>query len=351
LFVIALASAGYQTVFGHGSVATYLNRTLRPHGTLLSSYSTLGSADLPDYLAMVSGQSPNADTRADCPTFAEFPSSAAPAANGLIAGTGCVYPNTVLTIGDQITSRGNQWAAYVEGMGTTAATTTATSTTTTATSTTTTATSTTTTPTTTTSTVPSTGTISPNCQHPDSGALDPTPTAPAGTHYATRHNPFVYFHSLLDLGDCMNDDKPLDPLTSDLRAVKTTPQFSFIVPDRCNDGSTPACPGEGGGLLGADAFLHVWVPKILASPAYKKDAALIIAFTTQGPTAGAPEAHDKPVRLGALVVSRFAKPRAVLSGAYNPYSLLRSVEDLLGLKALGRAASARSFAADAFPGA
>ena len=28
----------------------------------------------------------------------------------------------------------------------------------------------------------------------------------AGSDYATRHNPFIYFHSLLDLGGCSSND-------------------------------------------------------------------------------------------------------------------------------------------------
>ncbi len=63
VFVIALSTSSYPAAFGHDSVARYLNGTLRHKGTLLSGYRSLGSAELPEYLAMVSGQAPNGDTQ------------------------------------------------------------------------------------------------------------------------------------------------------------------------------------------------------------------------------------------------------------------------------------------------
>ncbi|MBV9607817.1 MAG: hypothetical protein JO027_22070, partial [Solirubrobacterales bacterium] len=117
VFVIALTAPSFRAAFGRGSVARYLNGTLRHRGVLLSGYRTLGASELPDYLAMVSGQAPNPDTRSDCTTYAEFATQAAPLASGQVPGAGCVYPNTVLTIGDQVTANGKQWRAYLAGMG------------------------------------------------------------------------------------------------------------------------------------------------------------------------------------------------------------------------------------------
>ena len=68
------------------------------------------------------------------------------------------------------------------------------------------------------------------CRHPDSNAADPTMRARPGDGYATRHNPFVYYHSLLDLGDCDANDGALTQLEGDLRTVKSTASFSFIAP-------------------------------------------------------------------------------------------------------------------------
>jgi hypothetical protein len=38
------------------------------------------------------------------------------------------------------------------------------------------------------------------CRHPMIGAPDDTQKARIGDQYATRHDPFVYFHSMIDCG-------------------------------------------------------------------------------------------------------------------------------------------------------
>jgi phosphatidylinositol-3-phosphatase len=302
VFVIAVSTTDFQAAFGRDSVATYLDRTLRPLGTLLSGYHTLGDAQLPDYIAMTSGQAPNADTEHGCATYSEFAPTAKPAADGQVPGTGCVYPNTMLTIGDQVTSSALRWKAYIEDMG------------------------------------------SAPCRHPNSNTLDPTQLAAAADQYATAHNPFVYYHSLLDLGDCMTDDVALDQLPADLKSASETPSYSFLAPGRCEDVTALTCPGgQPGGLRATDAFLAQWVPLILHSAAYRHDGALIIAFTAAGPS----PAHSSPVRTGALVISRFAKAGAIIRTAYDPYSVLRSAEDLLGFTPLAHATHASSFVTSA----
>ena len=304
VFVIALTAPNFRAAFGQGSVARYLNGTLRHRGVLLSGYRTLGASDLPDYLAMVSGQAPNPDTRSDCTTYAEFATQAAPLASGQVPGAGCVYPNTVLTIGDQVTADGKQWRAYLAGMGAS------------------------------------------TCVHPNSGAAADDPLAGAGPQYDVVHNPFIYFHSLLDLGGCASDDMSLQHLAHDLRGAKRTPTYAFIAPGLCADPGAPACPGsQPSGLAAEDAFLKRWVPAITASPAYKQDGVLMIVF------ARAPMAGSGPVRTGALILSPRARAGSTVATPFTPYSVLRSAEDLLGYTPLVHAKAARSFAAAAAPGA
>ena len=76
-------------------------------------------------------------------------------------------------------------------------------------------------------------------------------------------------------------------LPADLADERTTPNFVFITPNLCDDGhdgsgtgaaGTTCANGQPGGLTSADAFLQTWVPKIMASPAYKQDGLLIITF-------------------------------------------------------------------------
>jgi len=308
VFVISLTSPGYEQSLGAQSQMPYLSTTLRPQGELLSNYTLLGEGALANGIAAISGQPPNAATSAGCPTHEEF-SSVKANSNGVIAGSGCVYPVETQTIADQLTIDQLSWRAYVDGM------------------------------------VDPTGKPS-NCVYPNPGEGS-GPTQPGG--YAASQNPFVYFHSLLDLGDCSENDVPLDQLSKDLARAEKTPSYSFVAPTPCNAGSAGQCPaGAPEGAASADAFLSAWVPKILASPAYKADGLLIVTFSaTNPPVAGAPAPSGDPLRTGSLLVSPFVTPNGTDSGAYNTYSLLRSSEELFALKPLGVAAGAKtkSFAA------
>jgi hypothetical protein len=270
---------------------------------LLSGYRTLGGAELPDYLAMVSGQAPNADTRRDCLTYADFAGSAKALPTGQVTGRGCVYPNTVVTLADQVTAAGKQWKAYLADMG------------------------------------------GSTCMHPDSNATDAGPLPGAGNDYATRHNPFVYFHSLLDLGGCSSDDVALTGLARDLRVAKRTPRYAFIAPGACDEPGAGSCAGgQAGGVAGEDAFLRRWVPAITSSRAYRQDGVLMIVFAKAPATPG-----SRPVRTGALILSPHVKTDATVSTPYNPYSVLRTAEDLLGYTPLVHAKVAKSFADVAVP--
>ena len=172
MFEIGLSTTGYQAAFGD-KAATYLHSLTR-QGTVLSGYRSLGSSELADELAAIGGQPPNSDTRGGCMKFAEFKTGVVANAKGLVPGNGCVYPETALTIGDQVTSSGHTWGAYVADQGTKEA-----------------------------------------CIHPNSNAVDNVALPFADPGYEDRHNPFVYFHSLLDLGDCSSDDLDLTKLPAD----------------------------------------------------------------------------------------------------------------------------------------
>jgi phosphatidylinositol-3-phosphatase len=184
-----------------------------------------------------------------------------------------------------------------------------------------------------------------NCVHPEPEAGELT--TPGG--YSTRLNPFVFFHSLLDLGDCDENDVPLDGLAKDLKKAETTANLSYISPSLCDAGFRGTCPeGSADGAAAADAFLARVVPEILASPAYKKDGLLIVSFgaADPAPPADPAAAPADPKKVGALLSSSLLAPGSTDGVAYNPYSLLRSIEDLFALEPLGAAGGAkvRSFA-------
>lgn len=301
VFVISLTSPGYEQAFGTQSQMPYLNGTLRPQGLLLERYAALDAGALPNGIAAISGQPPNPATKGGCPEYEAF--TTAPNGKGVLGGAGCVYPVETLTIADQLTLAQLGWHAYVGGM------------------------------------VDEAGKPA-SCVHPDPGESS-TAVQPGG--YAASQNPFTYFHSLLDLGDCGENDVPLDQLSKDLAKAEKTPSYSFIAPTPCEAGTAAQCPpGEVEGAAAADAFLSTWVPKILASPAYKADGALIVAFSGVNPVSpGGVPPTGEGLRTGALVVSPFAQPGGTDSAPYDAYSLLRSSEDLLGLEPLGLAAGAK----------
>lgn len=315
VFVITLDGAPEATTFSTGSPMPYLAGDLRPKGTLLPGFAPLDAAELPNQIALVSGQPPNGATQAECATYRDFPASATAGDDGILRADGCLYPNTTMTIADQVTSAGRSWKAYVEGMdsGPKAAT---------------------------------------SCRRPDVGAADDTLQPRSGDAYATRRNPFAYFHSLLDLGDCLANDVPLGGLQDDLRRSATTPSYTFINPDLCDAGGLPSCPdGRPAGPAAADAFLQTWVPRILASPAYRHDGLLVIALAAPAASADGTAPTGAPAATGALLLSRYATAGGEIGGAYDPYAVLRCVEDLLALDPLGYAASAPSIARKALPGA
>lgn len=301
VFYVSVTSPGYEAAFGAAPTMPYLATTLRPEGQLLSNYKLLGAAGLPNRIAAVSGQPPNTATKAECSTYSEF-SGAKANSQGVVSGSGCIYPVETLSFADQLVGARFIWHGYIDGM-----------------------------------VDPATGQAD-NCVQPEvEGADQPAPGA-----YAASRNPFVYFHSLLDLGDCTENDKPLSELEADLRKIETTANFSYVSPTACGAGTVGACvPAAAGapatleGAAAADAFLAEWVPKILKSPAYKKDGLLIIAFDQANPEV------DPAAPVGALLLSRYVSKGATDTVEYSPYSLLKSSEDLFGLSYLGKAGSVK----------
>jgi len=202
---------------------------------------------------------------------------------------------------------------------------------------------------------------------------DPTQSATATDQYAARHNPFVYFHSILDVpGRCQAHVVSLAPLQADLQSAATTPNFSWITPNLCNDGhdATP-CAGTNakgtkeGDLIAADAFLAKWVPVITGSPAFQRDGLLVITLD-ESSVSDSSACCNEPAglntvfpgisgpgggRTGTMLVSPFIRPGTVDQKAYNHYSFLRSMEDLFGISEhLGYAGMAglSSFGGDVF---
>ena len=335
VFVLLLENQSYGVTFGSRSPASYLARTLPARGALLTHYYAIGHASLGNYIALVSGQAPNLATQLDCSNYVDFRASA-PALDehGQLPGQGCVYPRSVGSLPDQLEAAGLSWRAYMEDMGKNPAREPAT------------------------------------CGHVPLGAAETTNLASGGDQYAAKHNPFVYFHSVIDdQARCDSHVVNLERLPQDLASASTTANYIFITPNLCSDGHDVHCiDGRTGGLTAIDQFLRRWVPLIEAASAFLADGMLVITFDESDgagadgssaccgekrlPGARFPPGFSGPGggRVGAIVLSKFVKPGTVSAVSYNHYSLLRTVEALFGLPYLGYAAEKglQVFGADVF---
>lgn len=308
VFIVSLASSGYQAAFGKASTMPYLSGTLRPQGTLLSNYEVLTKQLTPNGIAAISGQPPNKATKEGCPVFTGFPSTSTTTTTGIVTGEGCAYQVEIQNLGTQLEAAQFTWRAYMEGMVS-----------------------------------PTTGEPE-NCVYP---ATEPEAVVTGG--YSSELNPFAHFHSLLDLGACATDDVPITELKKDLKSEKKTANVSYISPDLCSAGVAGQCPeGAPTGAAAADAWLEEVVPEIVESKAFKKDGVLIIAFggvnPPEAPAEGqpAPPAQPNPLKTGALVISQFETAGGTDDAPYNPYSLLRTTEELFGLGQLAKAGEAKT---------
>jgi hypothetical protein len=323
VFVIVLENEDFAATY-ETNPNPYLPKTLRQQGTLLTQYYGIGHVSNDNYIAMLSGQAPNPQTQSDCQDYVDFaPSPAVLATDGQAVGTGCVFPPNVPTLADQLERAGKTWHGYMQSMGNDL-------------------------------------TREPDrCGEPTAsfgtGMRDGTQSAAADDQYAARHNPFVYFHSLIDSGSCERNVVPLPHLADDLAGTSTAPSLSFIVPDLCSDGHDAPCVGKdvagssAGGLASVDHFLAYWVPRIQASPAYQEGGLIVVttdeaANTDATSCCGEKGGPNSPLpgisglgggRIGTLVVGRCVRPGATSTTPYNHYSLLRSTEDLLGLSTGG----------------
>jgi hypothetical protein len=348
VFVIVLENKDYNESFGKDSAAPYLAQTLPAMGKLLTQYFGTSHLSLGNYLTMISGQAPNFDTQGDCMAGFRDIFPATDAADGQVMGTGCVYPAKVKTIADQLEAKGMGWKGYFEDMDHA-------------------------------SMDASQSSDAPQnaaaCRHPSVNMRDDTQSAEPSDGYAARHNPFVYFHSIIDnQALCDAHVLPLSRLQADLASAATTPAFAMIVPNLCNDAHDTGCPDtpnnlgpvkdgkKVGGLAAADAWLRAWIPILMASPAYTDDGAILVTYDEA--EQGTPNACcDQPTgpntpkpgitgagggRTGTLVLSPWTQPGSHADTPYNHYSLLRTVEELFGFAPLGYAAKAKAFGADVF---
>lgn len=206
------------------------------HG-VAENYHAVAHPSVPDYLALTSGQ-----------TW------------GVRDDSFHVLPREDL--GDQLTSAGVPWHAYMEGLG------------------------------------------------PAGCLASPEP-------YDPGHNPFAFYG-----GQCPPAVVPFERLADDL--ASGGPRFSWIGPDSCHDEHNCS-------VAVGDAWLRQTITEIMSSAAWKPGSALFVTWDEDDGSAGN--------RVLTIVV-RPGDHHRVSQVAFDHYSLLASVEDLLGVPRLANAARA-----------
>jgi len=305
VFLIELGEHGFEEGFGEESPAPYLAQELVSKGELLANYYAVTRGRLANEIALLSGQGPTVATAEGCPEYMDIASPTV-GAEEQVEGEGCVYPAETKTLPDQLVEAKKSWKAYVEDGG--------------------------------------------------------------GCASGDPRNPFAFFHSIFDKPECAERTVGLDQLTTDLEAEKSTPNFSYVVPNPCHDGSEQPCrDGHPGGLAEAQPFLEEVVTEIQESQPYKAGGLIAITFAQApqgGPDAdqsaccGAPEYPNLPPsspspaasggvkstggggRVGLLLLSPYIEAGTVNEESYfDHFSLLLSIEEAFGLPPIGYAAS------------
>ena len=160
-----------------------------------------------------------------------------------------------------------------------------------------------------------------NCYPSDSG------------EYAVRHDPPPYYTTLTG---CATLDVPYSRLATDL-ANNALPAFSFITPNLIDD-------MHDGTIADGDSWLASNLPTILNSTEYQAgNTAVFITWDegTGGKTGEDCTANttDPSCLVATMVISPSTPAGATSATLFNHYSLLGTAEQLLGLPALGQAAS------------
>ena len=271
-------------------------QAIRQAGLYVPNFFGVGHASLDNYEAAFGGVEPTSQGKADC--------------LGQPYQT-CIFPASVPTIGDRLDDAGLSWRVYSEGMA-----------------------------------------GAPNglpCLHaPTRESIDPY-QGPMTNGYASRHNPAVWFDSILSKGGsnqyCRGHSVDLENLWKDSAAGKL-PAFSFVEPDTCHDGhdtsSTGGCaldpegPSAPSGVAAMDAWLPGFVQRLTSSPSWDSHSLLIITFdeSEAADSTGCVPCKDGSAggRIGAVLLSPLLRAGSKTDWQGDHYSVLRTLETAWGLK-------------------
>ncbi|WP_058726749.1 hypothetical protein [Curtobacterium luteum] len=341
VWLIILENKSYDATFTGLNQNSYLWKTLPAQGVLLKNSFGTGHYSMDNYISMVSGQGPQADTQSDCNVVdTRFGSnrsiiragedagqvrslanaSQPSGANAPDGSNGCTYPHATPTLFNQLDAAHKTWKGYAQDLGaqpgredgTCGA------------------------PGTTENNPETNPTyLTPTSDHPAPTGVTSFTGAQANDQYVAKHFPFPWFEGLTgtagahgaaakslttpaqggtdcDAAHIANLDSSSNGLFRDLQHEKTTPAFSWITPNNCSDAHDAVCKGNNlsgaftssgqpvyqsgtpapqsttpknhtGGLYASDLFLKYYVPMIERSPAFKDGGLIDITFDEANP--------------------------------------------------------------------
>jgi len=167
-----------------------------------------------------------------------------------------------------------------------------------------------------------------------------------GQLYARKHDPFASYRDIASDPARLARIVDLSALNGDL-ATGSVPDLVWITPDQCHDmhgieGSADApCDGadDQQRIAAGDAFLATTVDSITASTSWTLGSSIFITWDEAGfqDTSGCCTADPGGGHILTLVIGQGQQVPLRSVVPYNHYSLLASVEQLLGLDCLGQA--------------
>lgn len=153
--------------------------------------------------------------------------------------------------------------------------------------------------------------------------------------YLVHHNPQPYFAD--QQATCVSNNLPLDPaLPPNLSAA-----FTLIVPNRCNDmHGWSGCPA-GNKVTAADSWLQNFMQEIYVTPEWLAGNTVVFIVWDEGTKKLTPpeDSHVATIVVAPSVVAGTQDPTS-----WTHYSLLNTVEGLLGQPCLANACGAGDIA-------
>lgn len=149
--------------------------------------------------------------------------------------------------------------------------------------------------------------------------------------YAKKHDPFAYYDDIVGSAGRCAHVVGFHALALDLRAGRL-PTYVWITPNLCDDGHN--C-----GLSAGDRFLARTVPAMLRE--LGPHGFLVLTWDEGQADAGCC-GGARGGRIATIVAGPDIRPGGVERQPVDDYGVLRTIEEALGLPALGGASSARS---------